>query len=101
MIAGDQRTATIEERRRRCKTRVAGGVPSVSVGREGMRSTFQFAAEAGERRGRPAVRRAARPTPLADRLRPKTLDEVVGQDHLLGPGRAARPHGGGAAGSPR
>jgi putative ATPase len=25
------------------------------------------------------------PSPLADRLRPKTLDEVVGQDHLLGP----------------
>ena len=25
------------------------------------------------------------PAPLADRLRPKTLDEVVGQDHLLGP----------------
>ncbi|HEY5071443.1 MAG TPA: replication-associated recombination protein A [Caulobacteraceae bacterium] len=24
------------------------------------------------------------PTPLADRLRPKSLDEVVGQDHLLG-----------------
>ena len=24
------------------------------------------------------------PQPLADRLRPKTLDEVVGQDHLLG-----------------
>jgi putative ATPase len=24
------------------------------------------------------------PTPLADRLRPTTLDEVVGQDHLLG-----------------
>lgn len=24
------------------------------------------------------------PRPLADRLRPKTLDEVVGQDHLLG-----------------
>src|SRR5580693_3088143 len=39
------------------------------------------------------------PRPLADRLRPKSLDEVVGQDHLLGPdgpiGRmvaAARPH---------
>jgi putative ATPase len=38
------------------------------------------------------------PRPLADRLRPKTLSEVVGQDHLLGPeaplGRmiaAARP----------
>jgi putative ATPase len=25
------------------------------------------------------------PRPLADRLRPKTLDEVVGQSHLLGP----------------
>ncbi len=39
------------------------------------------------------------PRPLADRLRPKTLAEVVGQDHLLGPagpvGRmvaSARPH---------
>ncbi|MGQ0675429.1 MAG: replication-associated recombination protein A [Rhodospirillales bacterium] len=34
------------------------------------------------------------PRPLADRLRPKTLDEVVGQDHVLGPegpiGRMAR-----------
>ena len=27
----------------------------------------------------------AAPRPLADRLRPKTLDEVVGQDHILGP----------------
>src|SRR3954470_17081764 len=25
------------------------------------------------------------PSPLADRLRPQRLDEVVGQDHLLGP----------------
>ena len=31
------------------------------------------------------------PRPLADRLRPKTLDEVVGQDHLLkGEGPIAR-----------
>ncbi|MDB5393569.1 MAG: family ATPase [Rhodospirillales bacterium] len=29
--------------------------------------------------------RAARTQPLADRLRPKTLDEVIGQDHVLGP----------------
>ncbi|HEX5454350.1 MAG TPA: replication-associated recombination protein A [Stellaceae bacterium] len=28
---------------------------------------------------------AQAPRPLADRLRPRTLDEVVGQDHLLGP----------------
>ena len=25
--------------------------------------------------------------PLADRIRPKTLDEVVGQEHLLGKGK--------------
>ncbi|MBI1944026.1 MAG: replication-associated recombination protein A [Betaproteobacteria bacterium] len=28
--------------------------------------------------------------PLADRLRPRTLDEVVGQKHLLGPGKPLR-----------
>jgi putative ATPase len=28
--------------------------------------------------------------PLADRMRPRTLDEVVGQEHLLGPGRVLR-----------
>ncbi len=30
------------------------------------------------------------PRPLADRLRPQTLDEVVGQEHLLGPGGPIR-----------
>ena len=29
-------------------------------------------------------------TPLAERMRPRTLDEIVGQGHLLGPGRALR-----------
>jgi putative ATPase len=29
-------------------------------------------------------------TPMAERLRPKSLDEVVGQDHLLGPGKPLR-----------
>src|SRR5919201_629235 len=28
--------------------------------------------------------------PLANRMRPRTLDEVVGQEHLLGPGRVLR-----------
>ncbi len=28
--------------------------------------------------------------PLADRMRPRTLDEFVGQEHILGPGRALR-----------
>ncbi len=30
------------------------------------------------------------PTPLADRMRPRALDEIVGQEHLLGPGRVLR-----------
>ena len=29
-------------------------------------------------------------TPLAELLRPKTLDEVIGQQHLLGPGKPLR-----------
>jgi putative ATPase len=29
-------------------------------------------------------------SPLADRLRPKTFEEFVGQDHLLGPGKVLR-----------
>lgn len=32
----------------------------------------------------------ASPPPLADRMRPRTLDEVVGQEHLLGPGGVLR-----------
>ena len=28
--------------------------------------------------------------PLADRVRPTSLDEVVGQKHILGPGKALR-----------
>jgi putative ATPase len=33
---------------------------------------------------------APAPAPLADRIRPRVLDEVVGQDHLLGPGKVLR-----------
>jgi putative ATPase len=29
-------------------------------------------------------------TPLAERMRPRTLDEIVGQDHLLAPGKPLR-----------
>jgi len=32
----------------------------------------------------------AKSVPLADRMRPRTLDEVVGQEHLIGPGRVLR-----------
>ena len=30
------------------------------------------------------------PAPLADRMRPRTLDEIVGQQHLLAEGRPLR-----------
>src|SRR3569833_2098317 len=41
-----------------------------------------FAAEVAPSR---AIEAAAANAPLADRLRPKSLDEVVGQEHLTGP----------------
>ena len=37
-----------------------------------------------------AQERLARRAPLADRLRPTRLDDVVGQEHLLGPDRPLR-----------
>ena len=40
------------------------------------------------RPGDPA--RAPESAPLADRMRPETLDELVGQDELIGPGRPLR-----------
>ncbi|WP_421621177.1 replication-associated recombination protein A [Alkalilimnicola ehrlichii] len=51
-------------------------------------------ADAPERKGADLAAR-----PLADRMRPRTLDEFIGQDHILGEGRslregirAGRPH---------
>ena len=38
-----------------------------------------------------ADRRLRRQAPLAARLRPRTLDEVVGQEHLVGPGAPLAP----------
>ena len=38
----------------------------------------------------PAPERSVPPSPLADRMRPRTLDEVVGQQHLVGPGKVLR-----------
>ncbi|MGH7963327.1 MAG: replication-associated recombination protein A [Candidatus Binatia bacterium] len=37
-----------------------------------------------------AVKAAAKEAPLAERMRPRTLDEYVGQQHLLAPGRLLR-----------
>jgi putative ATPase len=38
----------------------------------------------------PALPLPAADAPLAERLRPRTLDEVIGQAHLLGPGKPLR-----------
>ena len=40
--------------------------------------------------GAAAEERLSRRAPLADRLRPRRLDDIVGQDHLIGPGRPLR-----------
>ena len=45
--------------------------------------------EAQERTPR-SRQRAAAGTPLAERMRPRTLDELVGQETILGPGRPLR-----------
>ena len=37
-----------------------------------------------------ADRKRARTAPLAERMRPRALDEFVGQEHVLGPGRLLR-----------
>jgi putative ATPase len=37
-----------------------------------------------------ADRKRARTAPLAERMRPRTLEEFVGQEHVLGPGRLLR-----------
>jgi putative ATPase len=38
----------------------------------------------------PDLATISRTAPLAERMRPRTLDEYVGQDHLLGPGKPLR-----------
>jgi len=40
--------------------------------------------------GAAAEERLSRRAPLADRLRPRSLDDIVGQDHLIGPGQPLR-----------
>ncbi len=48
------------------------------------------------RRGHAAARPSGPPPPLADRMRPRSWDEVVGQEHLTGPGAPLRQlHAGG------
>ena len=37
-----------------------------------------------------AAQRRQSQAPLADRMRPRTLDEYVGQEHIIAPGRLLR-----------
>jgi len=48
------------------------------------------AAAGRQRAGTPRPVRHATGAPLADRMRPRTLDEFAGQAHLLGPGKVLR-----------
>src|ERR671925_503218 len=50
-------------------------------------SLFEDESPSGKRTAR---RPPAAGTPLADRMRPRTLDEMVGQDEILAPGKPLR-----------
>ena len=47
-------------------------------------------AQAKDARKNPSPTTAPSGEPLAARMRPRTLDEVIGQEHLLAPGRMLR-----------
>ncbi|MEO6094626.1 MAG: hypothetical protein ABIW76_02755, partial [Fibrobacteria bacterium] len=49
-----------------------------------------FSAEGAAAAGTPAEVQARKDSPLAARMRPRTLDEFVGQEHIIGPGRLLR-----------
>jgi putative ATPase len=54
-------------------------------------SLFDLGPEGGSGRpGRPSNARLSEGAPLAERMRPHTLDEYSGQEHLLGPGKPLR-----------
>jgi putative ATPase len=49
-----------------------------------------FSAEGEAAAGTPAEAQRLKDSPLAARMRPRTLDEFIGQEHILGPGRLLR-----------
>jgi putative ATPase len=63
--------------------RDAEEIPAPKLEQESQGTVVSLFADAADRR----LRRQA---PLAARLRPRTLDEVVGQEHLVGPGAPLR-----------
>ncbi|HSD26586.1 MAG TPA: AAA family ATPase, partial [Vicinamibacteria bacterium] len=53
-------------------------------------SLFPEEVRAGERHGQVPVGEPRPDAPLADRVRPRTIDEILGQEEVLGPGRPLR-----------
>jgi putative ATPase len=49
-----------------------------------------FSVEGAAAAGTPAEVQARKDSPLAARMRPRTLDEFIGQEHIIGPGRLLR-----------
>src|SRR3954454_20855321 len=63
--------------------RSCGGVPAQRIPADARLAVSDLFTEAAEQHLRSHA-------PLAARLRPRTLDDVVGQQHLLGPGKPLR-----------
>jgi putative ATPase len=49
-----------------------------------------FSVEGAAAAGTPREEQARKDSPLAARMRPRTLDEFIGQEHIIGPGRLLR-----------
>ena len=49
-----------------------------------------FSVEGAAAAGTPREEQARKDSPLAARMRPRTLDEFIGQEHVIGPGRLLR-----------
>jgi len=60
------------------------------TGAEATGASDEGRAVAAGRAGVPSAPSASFGTPLPERLRPRTIDEVIGQRHLLGPGKPLR-----------
>ena len=53
-------------------------------------TTLPELAQTAQESTKPGHGRSVEKPPLAERMRPKTIDEVIGQKHLLGPGMPLR-----------
>src|SRR5262249_18891469 len=87
--AGRSRPLARESRRTPGRPSAAPGLARPAAQRAALTvELFGEPERGGGAPGAPGGGRAA--APLADRMRPRTLDEIVGQEHLLGQGRVLR-----------